>query len=102
MTRTRMAFKDLLKATAPAAMVVGQEPGNISMTYPAIRYETNSDEVFYADNIPYEITDRYAVTCIEEDPNTPIAKLIRQLPMCAFNRFYVADNLNHTVYNIYF
>ena len=102
MTRTRMEFKDLLKATAPEAMVVGQGPGNTSMTYPAIRYETNSDEVFYADNIPYEITDRYAVTCIEEDPNTPIAKLIRQLPMCAFNRFYVADNLNHTVYNIYF
>lgn len=102
MPRPRSEFKDLLEATAPEAMVVGQQPGNVSMTYPAIRYEDNFEDVIYHDNIPGIITDRYAVTVIETDPNKPVAKKIRQLPMCAFNRSYRADNLIHTVYNIFF
>lgn len=102
MSRPRIEFKELLEATAPGAMVVGQKPGNVNMVYPAIRYVKNFEDVDHADNIPYYITDRYLVTCIEEDPDTPIAILIRELPWCAFNRFYVADSLNHTAYNIYF
>lgn len=102
MSRPRIEFKNLLAATAPSAMVVGQGPGNVNMIYPAIRYEKNYEEVKRADNIPYDITDRYLVTCIEEDPNTPVANAIRQLEYVEFNRYYVADSLNHTVYNIYF
>ena len=102
MTRLRSEFKDLLETTAPEAMVVGQKPGNTGMTYPAIRYQKDEEDVVRADNLPYDITDRYLVTVIEEDPNTPVAKKVRQLPMCSFNRFYVAENLNHTAYNIFF
>jgi hypothetical protein len=109
-SRSRLEFKQLLDTVGQdeslgdegKATVYGQVPENTTMTYPAIRFEKGFEEVLFADNIPYEVTDRYSVTCIEEDPNTPVAKLVRLLPMCSFNRFYVADNLNHTVYNIYF
>jgi len=103
-----MEFKDVLKAIAATdslaekGTVYGDGPENTEMVYPAIRYEKGFEEIFYADNLPYEITDRYAVTVIEEDPNTPLALLVRQLPMCSFNRFYVADNLKHSVYNIFY
>lgn len=101
-TRTRQDFKALLESVSSNAMVVGQAPGNTSMTYPAIRYEKDDEDVQYGDNVPYNITDRYLVTVMEYEPDTPVAKLVRQLPLCSFNRAYVESNLNHTVYTIYF
>lgn len=108
MSRARMDFKELLDSVAQddslevKGTVYGVVPPNTGMTYPAIRYESALEEAFYADNVPYEVTDGYTVTVIESDPNKPISKLVRKLPMCAFNRSYVADNLHHTVYNIFF
>jgi hypothetical protein len=101
MSQSREAFRDLLK-TIPGATVYGDMPGNVTMSYPAIQYENDDEFVARADNLPYNITDRYQVTVIEKTPERPIAHLVRQLPMCSFNRKYVADQLHHTVYTIYF
>lgn len=42
------------------------------------------------------------VTVIDRDPDSVFAEKIAELPLCADNRFYTADNLNHFVYNLYF
>lgn len=102
MGQPRSEFKSLLDTTAPEATVYGQAPGNVAMVYPVIMYEKDTEDVKRADNIPYDITDGYLVTVIESDPDTPIAKKVRQIPMCSHNRSYVAENLHHTVYTIYF
>jgi hypothetical protein len=39
---------------------------------------------------------------IDQDPDSAIPPKVAALPMCLFNRFYTADNLNHDVYNLYF
>ena len=43
-----------------------------------------------------------AVTVIDRDPDSDIPNLVAALPTSSFNRFFVADGLNHTVYTIYF
>lgn len=102
MSRPRSEFKTLLDALEEGATVYGQAPGNTTLSYPAIIFVHDDETVMRADNLPYSITDAYEVTVIEKDPNTPVAKKVRELPMCAHNRSFVVDNLNHTVYIIYF
>lgn len=101
MSQLRSDFKAVLD-TMGAAKVYGQGPGNTTLVYPCIMYEENLEKKDYADNVPYNITDRYLVTVIESDPDRPVAKAVRQLPLCTFNRRFEADNLIHTVYNVYF
>jgi hypothetical protein len=108
MSQPRSGFKPFLESakgfTDPPTefAVYGQAPGNDAMTYPAVVYEKDDEEVVHADNLPYNVTDGYLVTVMEKDVNTPIAKLIRQLPTCRFNRAFVSENVNHTVYKIFF
>ena len=39
---------------------------------------------------------------IDSEPDTPLFDEISQLKMCLFERHYVADNLNHDVFTIYY
>jgi hypothetical protein len=39
---------------------------------------------------------------ITRNPDESAFDAIVALPMCVHERFYVADNLNHDVFNIYF
>lgn len=79
-----------------------QPPENIEMEYPCIVYERDDADTQFAGNKPYSYTKRYQVTIIDQDPDSPIPGKVAALPMCRFNRFFVADNLNHDVYNLYF
>lgn len=105
MGHSREEFKAVLDAIIAAngsGKVYGQEPPNTGMIYPAIIYKEDLEDVKRADNIPYDITDRYSVTIIEENPTRPVAKAVRLLQYCSFNRRFEVDDLIHTVYNIYF
>lgn len=85
-----------------AANVYYQPPPNSDMQYPCIRYKLDSDAKVFADNIPYRRKWRYQVTVIDRDPSSPIKDPIADLPLCSFDRFYTADNLNHFVFNLFF
>lgn len=56
----------------------------------------------FANNLPYSLTTRYMVTVIDRDPDSAIPKEVAQLSLCQFNRAYVANNLNHDVFILYF
>jgi len=56
----------------------------------------------YADNGPYKHKTRYQVTVIDKNPDSEIPAKVKALPLCAYSRFFVADNLNHDVFNLYF
>lgn len=79
-----------------------QPPPDVQMIYPAIVYERMRAETEHADNQPYRITKRYQLTIISRSPDDPLSDIIAALPQCIHERFYVADNLNHDVFNIYF
>lgn len=84
------------------AQVYFQPPENAQMEYPAITYTRDFAKVSFADDIPYHRTKRWQLIVIDRSPDSELTDLVEELPMCSFNRFYVADKLNHTVYNLFF
>jgi len=79
-----------------------QPPETVKMYYPCIVYSRNSANTQFADDNPYVHKIRYQVMVIDKDPDSVIPGKIAQLPMCLFDRYYTADNLNHDVYNLYY
>lgn len=78
-----------------------QRPSNRNMVYPAIVYRLADVNTSFADNIPYIAVDSYQLTLIDRDPESKYLEEIKKLPKASFVRFFVTDNLNHWVYNIY-
>lgn len=79
-----------------------QPPANIEMVYPCIVYKRDNIQKVFADNSPYRLTTRYMVTVIERNPDSGIPDEVIKLPLCTYNRAYVANNLNHDVFILYF
>lgn len=79
-----------------------QPPPDLQMVYPAIRYERARGDSAFADNAPYRTTKQYQLILISRSPDNAAFESLIALPMCSHERFYVADNLNHDVFNIYF
>lgn len=98
----RLELQTLLENLIGTRNVYFQPPANVMMTYPCIVYRRDFAESEFADNSPYRYTKRYQVTVIDRDPDSVIPDKVAVLPMCSFNRFFTADNLNHDVFNIFF
>jgi len=97
----RQQLHDLLK-TFGAAEVYFQAPSQDKMVFPCIMYNLDDEFAAYADNTPYSRISKYQVTVIDRNPDSQIRGKIADLPMSSFQRFFVVDGLNHTVYNLYF
>ena len=79
-----------------------QPPTNVKLLYPCIIYHRDYAKTEFADNSPYQHTQRYMVTVIDQDPDSDIPGKVAMLPMTLFNRWFAADNLNHDIYTVYF
>lgn len=79
-----------------------QPPTSVTMKYPCIVYQLDTLHTIHADDNPYRVQDRYSVTVIDPDPDTKIPDYIAHLPTATFNRYFVSDNLNHYVFQIYY
>lgn len=79
-----------------------QPTQNTQMMYPCITYKRDFNLTQHADNIPYRVLRRYLVTVIDEDPDSAIPALVEAMPSCVLDRTFVADNLNHWVYKLFF
>lgn len=96
----RLDLHEKLKTFVPN--VYFQPPPSIIMSYPCIVYKRDDAETLFADNSPYRYTKRYMVTVIDPDPDSAIPDKVATLPMCLYNRFYTADQLNHDVFHLFF
>lgn len=100
---TRLEFQTLLENLAGGeAAVYFQPPPEVQMTYPAIVYNRDNLANVFADNIPYHGTDRYQVTLIATNPDSPLIAKLKALPMMRFVRHFTSANLNHDIFNVYF
>lgn len=79
-----------------------QPPSNVQMVYPAIVYERAAADTRHADNKPFRISKQYQLTLITQNPDEAIWDTLATLPTCIHERFFVADNLNHDVFTLYF
>jgi hypothetical protein len=98
----RLDLQALLVDILGTKNVYFQPPPTIQMEYPCIVYHRDYEQRNHADDIPYRRRWRYMVTVIDRDPDSPIPDKISQLPLCSYDRFYTADNLNHDVYKLFF
>lgn len=98
----RLQLQALLEGVLGSTQVYFQPPSSVQMQYPCIVYQRDSAITEFASNKPYSYTTRYQVTVIDRNPDSDIPAKVATLPMCEYNRFYVADNLNHDVFNLYF
>lgn len=76
-------------------------PPSVQMRYPAIKYSLSNVNTDFANNSVYITKPSYEVILIDEESDTQYLRPILQIPCCRFNRFYIADNLNHWVFTIY-
>lgn len=79
-----------------------QPPAEMAITYPCIVYRRDPADTQFADNVPYNITKKYMVTVIDEDPDSLIPGKVAALPSCLHNRSFAHGQLNHDVYTLYF
>lgn len=99
---TRLEFQTLLEGLGDGVSVYFQPPPEVQMSYPAIVYNRDYLVTEWADNIPYSGTDRYQVTLIDPDPDSPLNAKLKAMPMMKYVRHYTSANLNHDIYNVYF
>ena len=96
----RLQLHQLLETFAPN--VYFQPPNNLNLEYPCIIYRRDFADTKYANDKPYNFTLRYMVIVVDRDPDSLIVAQVAELPMCSYNRFYTADDLNHDVFSVFF
>ena len=79
-----------------------QPPASKEIKYDCIVYERSEIDAIHADNTPYRLLDRYQITAIYKNPDSSLPRQLAMLPMCAHDRHFTADNLNHDIFNLYY
>lgn len=72
------------------------------MNFPCIIYNWSNVDDKFADNFNYHPTKCYQVTYVDKNPDSNVPDKIGELTLSSFERRFVADNLYHTVYSVYF
>lgn len=98
----RIRLQQIFEHILGSRNVYYQPPASVCMEYPAIVYSRDDIENFHANNRVYTQATAYSVTVIDRNPDSIYVKKVSKLPLCSFDRHYVADNLNHDVFTLYF
>lgn len=98
----RLELHEMLCEALGSRNVYFQPPASKVMEYPCIRYNLYDIDNVYADNLPYLQNIAYQITVIDRDPDSEIVERVSKIPGIRFNRFYIADNLNHTIFILYY
>lgn len=97
----RIEFNAILVDILGSPNVYYQPPDDARMLYPCIVYETEEIHVLSADNGPYSMHDRYQVTFIRHEPDSPVKRKLMGLPNSSFSRHFATSGLNHDVFVIH-
>jgi hypothetical protein len=98
----RLELQAVLTGILGSNQVYFQPPPTVQISYPCIVYRRDWEMILKADDNPYFHRRRYQITVIDLDPDSIIPAKIAELPLCVYDRFYTADNLNHDVYKLFF
>lgn len=102
MARSQAQLQSVLEGLAGVVAAYFQKPLNTQLIDPYIVYELDDEYVSSADNKVYAFWNRYTVTIVDREPDSPIPGLVRDLPHASFSRKFVSGGLHHTVYTLYF
>ncbi len=80
-----------------------QPPASVQLVYPCVIYNLSTGDTKHADNSVYTYTNRFELIFIYRKPNIEIIEqVLRTFPMCSISRVYIADNLYHYAFNLYY
>lgn len=80
-----------------------QPPASVKIKYPCIVYRLGRPGVRHADNTAYLYMRRYEGVYIHRDPDDFFIETLEQhFPYFEFDRRYVADNLYHDSFVLYY
>jgi hypothetical protein len=100
---SRLDLHDELCEILGTENVYFQPPASVMMDYPCIRYSYTRSDQKYANNHTYLITPGYEGVVIDTNPDSDIPeKLLERFSMCSLGNPYVADNLNHFPFTLYY
>lgn len=99
----RLNLHEELCETLESKSVYFQPPQSLSMNYPCIRYALDEPSQIYAGDKNYNCTKRYDGVVIDRDPESNIpGKLLARFERCRLGKPYVADNLHHFPFTLYY
>lgn len=98
----RLNLQTILENILGSRNVYFQPPSNTKLSYPCILYSRSDVESKYADNLKYNTRVRYSLTLIGRSPESTLVQDILKLPYCSYDRFYIADTLNHDVFTLFY
>lgn len=79
-----------------------QPPESTKLKYPCIIYSRENIDTQKADNKSYLVDCAYSMRYITKDPDDDVPFALVLLPFCKHSRHYVADNLHHDSFTIYY
>jgi hypothetical protein len=98
---SRLDLQAIFEEILGSRNVYFSPPPSVQMSYPAIRYRLYAVEDNFANDTSYIRRPEYEAILIDKNPESPHFERILNLPYCRFVRSYVANNLNHFVFNIH-
>ncbi len=98
----RLELQSKLETLLGSRNVYFQPPPGKDMVFPCIVYKRDDIPMEYADNSPYKHMIKYQVTVVDQNPDGEILEKVLELPLCSYDRFYTADQLNHDVFSLFF
>lgn len=98
----RLALSTFLGGFEYVGKLYFQPETNLTMQFPCTVYKRDQSSTQHADNIKYRHKKRWQITHICNDPDCPFPDMLEALPLCAFDRSFTSDNLNHSILNLYF
>lgn len=99
---SRLELHEILCEVLGSRNVYYDPPASVQMHYDAIRYSRSKIDNTFANNSVYMQNDSYEVIVIYRDPDSDLPRKISQLPKCRHDRHYVAENLHHDSFTIYY
>lgn len=102
MARPQAELQTVLEELPGVTAAYFQKPLNVQLKPTYIVYELSNDHVDHADNIVYAAWNRYTVTVVAREPDSPLVQMVRELPHSKFDRSFVSAGLNHFVFNLFF
>lgn len=99
--RSRLDLQAFLEKLLGSDEVYFQKPESKKMTYPAIKYSLSGFDNKHANNRVYGSMTRYDIILMDRDPDSDFVYDLRNIPYCSFDRYYVADGLNHWSFTLY-
>lgn len=98
----RLELHELLTSIMDGAKVYHQPPESKKLTYPCLLYERSRDYTHHADNMDYMRKLQYTLTLIDKKSVSDYLEPILDLPYCTLDRHFMADDLNHDVFTLYY